>query len=132
MAFYEVVYIVRPDVATTQVDQVTEKVAELVKKGKGKVLKTEQWGLRNLAYRIRKHKKGYYTMLTLDIDGDGLAEVERNLRLADDVIRFLSIKVEEVSDEPSMMMGSPKKGRSRPGTSKPSSDKSTDEDSANA
>ena len=104
MAFYEVVFIVRPDVATTQVDQLTSRMAELITKQDGKVMKTENWGLRTLAYRVRKYKKGYYVMLGADLPGSAVAEIERNLKLADDVIRFHTIRVEEMDETPSVMM----------------------------
>lgn len=104
MPFYELVYIVRPDVATTQVDQITSKVVEHVKKNGGKVSKTEQWGLRNLAYKIKKHKKGYYTMLSLDMPGAAVTPIEHQLKLMEDVIRFHTISVEKMDDKPSIVM----------------------------
>lgn len=104
MSSYELVFIIRPDVATEQVEKATAKVVDLVKSSDGKVVKNEQWGLRSLAYRIKKHRKGYYVMLGLDIDGSKIAEIERTMRLSDDIIRFLTIKVDEVSQDPSPMM----------------------------
>lgn len=104
MAFYEVVFIVRPDVATTQVDQISNRVSEIINKQDGKVIKTENWGLRTLAYRVRKYKKGYYVMLGAEMAGNAVAEVERNLKLAEDVIRFHTIRVEEMDETPSVMM----------------------------
>ena len=104
MSFYEVVFIVRPDVATTQVDAVTKRVSDIITNSDGKIVKTEQWGLRSLAYRIKKYKKGYYTMLGVDMPGTSLAEVERTLKYTDDVIRFTAVKVEEMDAEPSVMM----------------------------
>lgn len=105
MAFYELTYIIRPDVPTTQVDAVAGKVADLVKKHKGKIVKTEQWGLRTLAYPIKKHRKGYYSMLGLSLSGaEGINDIEHQLKLAEDVIRFMTIAVEDVSKEPSAMM----------------------------
>ncbi len=104
MAFYEAVFIIRPDIATTQVDLVTEKVSELITKAGGKVIKTEQWGLRTLAYRIKKHKKGYYIMLGVDMPGTVVAEMEHHMKLSDDIIRYHTIAVEAMTDEPSVMM----------------------------
>ncbi len=102
---YELTYIIRPDVPTTQVDAMVNKLTELVKKHKGKVVKSEQWGLRPLAYVIKKHKKGYYTMLGLTLNGgEGLPEIEHQLKLSDDVIRFLSVKIDEHTKEPSAML----------------------------
>ena len=104
MAFYELTYIIRPDVPTTQVDAVLNKVSELVKKHKGKIAKTEQWGLRTLAYAINKHKRGYYTHLGLNISGEALADLEHQMKLSDDIIRFMTVKVDEISKEPSAPM----------------------------
>jgi small subunit ribosomal protein S6 len=105
MAFYELTYIIRPDVPTTTVDTVATKVADLVKKHKGKVIKAEQWGLRTLAYPIKKHKKGYYSMAGISLTGaEGLNDIEYQLKLSDDVVRFMTVKVDEISKEPSAML----------------------------
>ncbi|HEX2858617.1 MAG TPA: 30S ribosomal protein S6 [Alphaproteobacteria bacterium] len=104
MASYELTYIIRPDVPTTQVDTVLGKITDVIKKARGKVAKTEQWGLRTLAYPIRKHKRGYYTHLGITLPGEGVAEVEHQLKLAEDVIRFVTVKVDEISKEPSAVM----------------------------
>ena len=104
MSFYELTYVLRPDVPTAHVDATTNKVAEWVKKAKGKVVKTEQWGLRTLAYSIKKHKKGYYTHLGLSMPGAAVADIENQLKLSDDIIRFLTVKVDDVSKEPSAVM----------------------------
>lgn len=104
MNAYELVFIVRPDVATDTVEKLTSRFTDLVKKQGGDVVKTENWGLRTLAYRINKHRKGYYVMLGTTMNGDAVREVERQLNLSDDVIRFLTVKVEEISKDPSIMM----------------------------
>ncbi len=109
MAFYELTYIIRPDVPTTTVDAVATKIADILKKYKGKVVKTEQWGLRTMAYAIKKHRKGYYTLMGLhmqaaDMVQAGLADLEYQLKLSDDVIRFLTVSVDDISKEPSAML----------------------------
>jgi small subunit ribosomal protein S6 len=109
MAFYELTYIIRPDVPTTSVEGMANKISDVLKKHKGKVVKTEQWGLRTLAYPINKHRKGYYTMLGLHMQAAdavqaGIADLEYQLKLSDDVIRFLTIKVDELAKEPSAML----------------------------
>lgn len=105
MAFYELTYIIRPDVPTTTVDAVANKVADLVKKHKGKIVKTEQWGLRTLAYPIKKHRKGYYSMAGLSLSGaEALADIEYQLKLSDEVVRFMTIAVDDISKEPSAML----------------------------
>ena len=104
MAFYELTYIIRPDVPTTQVDAVLGKVNDIVKKNRGKVVKTEQWGLRTLAYPINKHKRGYYTHLGLNLGGEAIGDLEHQLKLSDDIIRFMTVSVDEVSKEPTAVM----------------------------
>lgn len=109
MAFYELVFITRPDVSNTQVENVTKKFADLIKAQGGKVAKTEQWGLKTLAYRVKKHRKGYYTMFAMEANGTVVNEVERQMRISDDVIRFLTVRVEEISEEPSVQMTASKR-----------------------
>lgn len=104
MAFYELIYIIRPDVPTTQVDAVLAKVTDAVKKARGKIVKTEQWGLRTLAYTMKKHKRGYYTYLGMSMPGEGVAEIEHQLKLSDDIIRFMTVAVDDISKEPTAVM----------------------------
>jgi len=104
MACYELIYILRPDVSTTQVDSAAEKITKFITDKGGKVASTEQWGLRTLAYKIRKHRKGYYTMLNLDMPGDIINPLEHMLKLNEDVIRFMTVKVEQLEEGPSIIM----------------------------
>ena len=104
MALYECTFITRPDLPQPEVNKYVDKFSALVVEGGGKVLKTEHWGLRNLAYRIKKNKKGYYVHMGLEADQSIMLELDRNLKIAEDIIRHLSVRVEEVSDEPSAIM----------------------------
>ena len=104
MAFYENVMIIRPDVTPAQVEGIANKFAEVIEANEGKIIKKENWKLRTLAYRIKKHKKGYYFMLGFEGTGATVNEVERQQKFADDVLRFLTVKVEELTAEPSVMM----------------------------
>ncbi len=106
MALYEIVTIVRPDVSSQHVEQVAKKFEEVATSNGAKLIKTEQWGLRTLAYRVNKHRKGYYTMYGIEADttGKALPELERQMRLSDDIIRHLAIRVDELSEEPSVQM----------------------------
>lgn len=104
MPFYETTFIVRQDVTTAQVETLTKEFAEIITSKDGEVKKTEQWGLRTLAYRIRKNKKGHYVMFDLDAPAEAVAELERTMRLNEDILRFLTIKVKELEDGPSVMM----------------------------
>ena len=104
MSLYECVFIVRQDVPATQVETLTASFAEILTNNGGKVLKTEQWGLRSLAYRINKNKKGHYALFNLDAPPAAITELERNLRLHEDVLRFMTVRVEELEEGPSAML----------------------------
>ncbi|WP_119422146.1 30S ribosomal protein S6 [Desertibaculum subflavum] len=114
MAFYENVFIVRQDVSATQVETLANEFGEIVKQNGGEVKKVEPWGLRSLAYRIRKNRKGHYMLLGIDAPAAALAELERNQRLHDDVIRYLTVKVDAIEEGPSAVLVSRAKD-DRPG-----------------
>ncbi len=127
MSFYELVFIVRPDVVTTQVDTLVDKFKTVITEKVGSVPSFENWGLRTLAYRIKKHRRGYYVMLNVEANGDIINEVERQMRINEDIIRFLTIRVEELNEGPSVMM-SPKNRRRFDDSEK--SDKKSEESAA--
>jgi len=104
MPYYESVFIARQDIPATQVEALTTSFSEIITAHGGKVTKTEQWGLRNLAYRIRKNKKGHYVLLNIEASSAAVNEMERNMRLNEDILRFMTIKVEELEAGPSVMM----------------------------
>ena len=104
MAFYETTMIIRPDLTGQQAEQVGTKYAGVIKDAKGKLVKTENWGLRTLAYRVKKHRKGHYVMLGFEAKGDVVSELERQLKISDDVLRFLTVRVEELTKDPSPML----------------------------
>ena len=104
MPYYESVFIARPDISPAQVEALTESMSKIVTEGGGKVTQTEYWGLKSLAYRIKKNRKGHYTMMSLDAPSDIVKEFERNMRLNEDVLRLMTIRLDELSDEPSVMM----------------------------
>jgi small subunit ribosomal protein S6 len=101
MALYEHVVVTRPDISPQQVDALVEDITKIVTERKGKVGKTEYWGLRNLAYPIKKSRKAHYSLLNIEGAGDVMHEVERRHRINEDVLRFLTVKVEAFTDEPS-------------------------------
>lgn len=105
MPFYETVFIARQDLTEGQVKDLTKGFEDILKKEGGKVTKTEQWGLRTLAYRINKSRKGHYVLIESDAPGSAVIELERNMRLNEDVMRYLTIKLEEPSNGPSVVMG---------------------------
>lgn len=104
MAFYENVFIARQDVTPQQVEQMAEQFAGLIAAQGGKVTKTEQWGLRNLAYKINKNRKGHYVLMNIDAPATAVHELERNMRINEDVLRYLTVKVDELEAGPSAMM----------------------------
>lgn len=95
MALYEHVFIARPDISPAQMESLTEEIRSLVEEKGGKVSKTEYWGLRNLAYRVNKHRKGHYGLLDVDASADIVDELNRRQRLSDDVIRHMTVRVDE-------------------------------------
>ena len=104
MPLYESIFIVRQDVPVAQVETLTTTFADLIQANGGKVTKTEQWGLRTLAYRINKNKKGHYVMFNIDAPVAAINEVERVMRINEDVLRFLTVRVEELEAGPSAML----------------------------
>jgi len=104
MPFYESTYIVRPDVSSLQVEALTQTMTELVQANGGTVAKNEYWGLKSLAYRVKKNRKGHFVMLGLDAPAAAVAELERNLGINEDVIRYLTVRVEAMEEGPSAMM----------------------------
>jgi small subunit ribosomal protein S6 len=104
MPFYENIFIARQDVSTAQVEALTEQFVGIVDAQGGKVTKREYWGLKSLAYRIKKNRKGHYMLLGLDAPAAAMQEMERQLSLHEDVLRFLTVRVEEISEEPSAIL----------------------------
>jgi small subunit ribosomal protein S6 len=104
MPFYESTFIVRPDASPQQVETLAEQVEGLIKEHGGSVPKTEIWGLRSLAYKIKKNRKGHYVFMNVEAEPATLAEMERSLRYNEDVLRYLSIRVEALESEASPMM----------------------------
>ncbi|MBS28536.1 MAG: 30S ribosomal protein S6 [Alphaproteobacteria bacterium] len=104
MPLYEHVFIARQDISGAQVDQLVEAFTGVVETGGGKVVGTESWGLRNLAYRIKKNRKGHYIMMNLDAPSDVVVELERQQRIHDDILRYLTLRVDELEESPSIMM----------------------------
>lgn len=100
MALYEVTLIVRQDVPKADANKLTDSYAKLVGELGGKVEKNEYWGLRNLAYIINKSRKGHYSFLAIDADAAALKELERKLRLDENVVRHLTVRVEAFTETP--------------------------------
>ena len=104
MPYYESVFIARQDITSAQVDALSAEFAEIIRKNGGQVTKTESWGLRTLAYRIKKNRKGHYVLFNLDAPAAAVQELERNMRLHEDVLRYLTVHVEELEAGPSAIL----------------------------
>ena len=104
MPFYENIFIARQDISTAQVEALADTFANLVAENGGKVDKREYWGLRNLSYRMKKNRKGHYVLFNLEAPPGAVSELERNMRINEDVLRYLTIRVEELEAGPSAMM----------------------------
>ncbi len=104
MPFYEHVFIARQDLSQAQVDALAETVTNVITEFKGKVEKTETWGLKQLAYKIQKNRKGHYVMLSAEAPGEAVAEIERQAAINEDIIRWLTIRVDDLEKGPSVMM----------------------------
>ena len=113
MPLYEHVFLARQDLAQAQVDALAENATKIITDNGGKVVKTETWGLRSLAYRIAKNRKAHYVALDLDAPAPAIAELERQSNINEDVIRFLTIRVDELEKGPSAMMRRGDKERER-------------------
>jgi small subunit ribosomal protein S6 len=104
MPLYEHVFLARQDVSNAQVEALTKEYAGIIEEGGGKVTKAEYWGLKALAYKIKKSRKAHFSLLNIDAPHDAIAEMERRMGLSTEVIRFLTLKVNEHETDPSVMM----------------------------
>ncbi len=104
MALYEHTFLARQDISTQQVDALVEKFKEILVENGGSVGKVENWGLRTATYRIKKNRKAHYIMMNVDAPSAAVTEMERQMRINDDVLRYMTIRVEAHDDEPSAMM----------------------------
>ena len=104
MAIYECVYIARQELTAAQTEQLSKDLTKIVSSNSGEIKKQEYWGLRNLAYKIRKNRKGHYTMFHIEAPASATEELERNMRLNEDILRYLTVKIDKLPDGPSVMM----------------------------
>ena len=104
MRLYESVFIARQDITSAQVEAMADEFAQIITSAGGSIKKREYWGLRSLAYRIKKNRKGHYVMFNMETGPEALHEYERIMGLNEDVLRFLNLNIEEVEEGPSIMM----------------------------
>ena len=109
MSLYEHVFICRQDISQQQVETLTENLTAILTEQGGSIEKTEYWGLRSLAYRVKKNRKGHYSLLNITADHTAISEMERQMSLNDDILRFMTIRVEEHNVEPSAPLSSKNK-----------------------
>jgi small subunit ribosomal protein S6 len=113
MPLYEHVFLARQDANTQQVEELTTQMTGIVEQLGGKVTKTENWGVRSLTYRMNKNRKAHFVLLNIDAPSAAIAEIERQERISEDVIRYLSVRVEELEEGPSAMMRKADRDRER-------------------
>ena len=113
MPFYEHVFLARQDASTQQVEELTTQMTGIVEQAGGKVTKTENWGVRSLTYRMNKNRKAHFVLLNIEAPSSAIAEIERQERISEDVIRYLSVRVEEHEEGPSAMMRKADRDRER-------------------
>ena len=104
MPLYEHVFIARQDISPAQVEGLTETLAKIVTDNGGKIEKSEYWGLRNLQYKINKNRKGHYSLFNIDGPAQAVEELERQEKINDDVLRSLTLRVEELNSDPSPVL----------------------------
>jgi small subunit ribosomal protein S6 len=104
MPLYEHIFMARQDVTSQQVEAMVDQYKGVIEQNGGKVEKTEMWGVKSLAYRIKKNRKAHFTMFNLDAPPNAVAEMERQMRISEDILRFMTIRVDALETEPSVMM----------------------------
>jgi len=102
--YYESVFIARQDISAPQVETLAETFTKALEGHGGKVTKVENWGLRSLAYKIKKNRKGHYVLFNIDAPSEAVLEMERQMRINEDVLRYLTLRVDELEEGPSVMM----------------------------
>jgi small subunit ribosomal protein S6 len=113
MSLYEHVFLARQDASAQQVEELTAQITGVIEQMGGKVTKTENWGIRSLTYRMNKNRKAHFMMLNIDAPSAVVAEIERQERINEDVIRYLTVRVDELEEGPSAMMRKADRDRER-------------------
>jgi small subunit ribosomal protein S6 len=113
MPLYEHVYLARQDVSAQQVEELTAQLTGVIEQLGGKVTKNEYWGVKSLSFRIRKNRKAHFTLLNVDAPPAAIVEIERQERINEDVLRYLTVRVDELEEGPSAMMRKADRDRER-------------------
>lgn len=106
MALYECVLIARQDISAAQAEALSEQFAQIIRDNGGTIEKTEYWGLKTLTYKVKKNRKGHYTLFNISAPAAAIAEMERNMSINEDVLRYMTVRVDELDANPSAMMQS--------------------------
>ncbi|RJF83937.1 30S ribosomal protein S6 [Azospirillum cavernae] len=106
MALYECVLIARQDISAAQAEALSEQFAQIIRDNGGTIEKTEYWGLKTLTYKVKKNRKGHYTLFNISAPAAAVAEMERNMSINEDVLRYMTVRVDELDANPSAMMQS--------------------------
>lgn len=104
MALYEHIFLARQDVSPQQVEELVANLTSVITAGGGKVTKNEYWGLKSLQYRIKKNRKAHYSLLNIDAPAPAVAEMERQMRINEDILRYMTVRVDELEEGPSAML----------------------------
>lgn len=104
MPFYETVFIARQDLSDAQVKELTDGYQKIITEAGGKIHRLENWGLRSLAYKIKKNKRGHYVAIESDVEAPAIHEMERTMRLNEDILRFMTLRNKELSTGPSIIL----------------------------
>ena len=113
MPLYEHVFLARQDLSAQQIEELTAQYKGVIEQMGGKIAKAEYWGVKSLSYRIRKNRKAHMTLLNVEAPGAALTEVERQMRLNEDILRYLTVRVDEHEEGPSAMMRKSDRDRDR-------------------
>ena len=113
MALYEHIFVARQDVSSQQVEDLQTMITQIITENGGKITKTEYWGIKSLAYRVKKNRKGHYSLLNIDAPHEAVAEMERRISLSDDIIRHLTLRVDAHEDGDSVQLRSKNRDEQR-------------------
>ena len=114
MALYEHVFIARQDISSQQVEGLTDMITAVLEENGGEITKKEYWGIKSLAYRVKKNRKGHYSLLNIHAEHSAIAEMERRISLNDDIIRFMTLRVDEHETEESVQIRNKNRDERRP------------------
>jgi len=114
LPLYESVFIARQDISAAQVDTLADSLENVISENGGSIAKRENWGLRTMAYKLKKNRKGHYVLFNIDAPATAVHEMERQMRINEDILRYLAVRVDELEEGPSIIMRNKDRGDDRP------------------